>query len=134
MPKWKKPKDPEMWLALGDRCKIAKDTLSHDAYVAFLREQRELWHEVTGKPCKDFINMAQRIINFSQRPVIREFRGHLPWTGWGTLRQLTCLGDEKLRYLFETGEINRHFKRFHADVFRSMQKQGRIAPRHRGDK
>jgi hypothetical protein len=132
MSKIEKAKDPMIWMRLGKRCDAARSTLSRADYVTFLRAQPEFVHEATGKPVKDITGMTGRIINISRMQVLWDNADKLPWAGWGTLRELSKLGDRKLRHLFAHGLINSGTARAQVDALRTAQYPERkaVAPRH----
>jgi hypothetical protein len=98
-------KDPKVLIALGARLAEAKRTLSPDAYDAFKRREPELRHE--AEPWRVAHDKAQRLIKIASLLALRDNVDKLPWTGWGTLRELPKLGETTLRCLLERGAINR---------------------------
>jgi hypothetical protein len=123
-------KDPRKLLELGARLAEAERTLSPDGFDAFMGQEQELWHET--KPGQLLRDKARRLIQLASMPVLWEFSDRLPRTGWGTLRELPKLG-AALRCLLERGAITPATTREDVDRLRSAQKQGNVAPRHRGD-
>lgn len=127
----RKTKDPSVILALGKRLFEAKRTLSPEAYEALLWSEPELRHE--AKRSALLRDKVGRLITIYLTPAIRDNVDKLPWTGWGTLRELPKLGNEALIALFERGAIHRRSTREDIDRLRSAQKAANVAARHRGD-
>jgi hypothetical protein len=109
-----KEKDPRKLLALGARLAEAKWTLSPVDYEAFKHREPELRHET--KPGLLTDDKAERSIRLAAMPVIQDNADKLPRTGWGTLRELSKLGEATLRCLFERGAIGPHSTRENIDA------------------
>lgn len=123
-------KDPKALIALGERLAKAKRELSPDGYDAFKRREPELQHET--KPGRLVADKDQRLRRLASMPVIRANIDKLPW-GWSALRQLSPLGKQTLRCLFERGAIGPSTTREDLDRQRTGQKKANVAERHRGD-
>ena len=124
-------KNPRVLMELGRRLDKARKTLSPEAYDAFKRKEREMYHETKHEILVN--DKDVRLIAISRSPVLNKYIDNLPWTGWGTLRELLKLGEGILENLLIRGAINRFSTREDIDQFRTAQKppdSGGVADRH----
>jgi hypothetical protein len=131
MMKTLKEKNGSVLLHFGKKCWDAQRTLSAADYEKWKRSQRQLWHE--AHPGQLVVDLDTRYIRLAKMAILWEFEHCLPNTGIGTMRELSKLGEVKLRYLFENGLVNPRTTRLQIDGFKSMQYPGgrSVAPRHR---
>jgi hypothetical protein len=117
-------------LQFGKLCMEMKRDLSSQSYQQWKKGQSQLWHE--AYPGRVLADMDSRYIRLARMQVLWDHIDKLPCTGIATLRELSKLGEDKLRHLFEIGLIDRQTTRQHIDGFRALElpKNKIVAARH----